>query len=259
MIEKTARLLMITGALALVVAGTAAGLGEGRRRHEERLLQPQQQLEAQALARQRQDRGRVRGGLERERPDLARPAVQERRAILAATGHARAQRFVRGAQAGDRTPGGRRHVPCAGATTSPPARPASASPRSEPGIGQGSRGGRPPSKRRRGAISGAALRVESPFEGRLETMADYVECPCRGYRECPMCHEFLRPCGEFGRQPLVPPVRPLRRPGMRPQPRKHGQMPAGRNCAGEDCQTRLSVYNSGLYCSVCARTLQVTG
>jgi hypothetical protein len=73
-----------------------------------------------------------------------------------------------------------------------------------------------------------------------------------------MCHD-LRPCGEFGRSRWCPPCVRLRRQGMRPQPRKRGQMPAGRICAGETCQTRLSVYNSGLYCSVCARTLQVTG
>lgn len=29
-------------------------------------------------------------------------------------------------------------------------------------------------------------------------------------------------------------------------------MPAGRICAGEGCQTRLSVYNRDSYCSVCA-------
>lgn len=30
-------------------------------------------------------------------------------------------------------------------------------------------------------------------------------------------------------------------------------MPAGRTCAGHGCGTRLSVYNRGDLCSVCAR------
>jgi hypothetical protein len=30
-------------------------------------------------------------------------------------------------------------------------------------------------------------------------------------------------------------------------------MPSGRVCIGEECQTRLSVYNHGDRCAICAR------
>jgi hypothetical protein len=81
-------------------------------------------------------------------------------------------------------------------------------------------------------------------------MADYVECPCRGYRECPMCHD-LRPCGEFGKSRWCPPCVRLRREGMRPRAKRRGVMPAGRICAGQGCETKLSVYNAGDRCSLC--------
>jgi hypothetical protein len=84
-------------------------------------------------------------------------------------------------------------------------------------------------------------------------MDDYPECPCHGYRECPMCHD-LRPCGHFGKSRFCPPCQRLRKQGMRPGPRRKGPMPAGRTCAGEGCGTRLSVYNRGDLCSVCDRS-----
>lgn len=87
-------------------------------------------------------------------------------------------------------------------------------------------------------------------------VADYVECPCRGYRECPMCKD-LRPCGQFGRSRWCPPCQRLRRQGLRPRPNtRRNQMPAGRICQGEGCETRLSVYNADDRCAVCVRGRQ---
>lgn len=43
---------------------------------------------------------------------------------------------------------------------------------------------------------------------------------------------------------------------MRPKSQRRGTMPAGRTCAGEGCQTRLSVYNNGDLCAVCMRHLE---
>jgi hypothetical protein len=66
-----------------------------------------------------------------------------------------------------------------------------------------------------------------------------------------MCHD-LRPCGHFGKSRFCPPCQRLRRQGLRSAPKRSGPMPAGRICSGEGCGTKLSVYNRGNLCSLCA-------
>jgi hypothetical protein len=81
-------------------------------------------------------------------------------------------------------------------------------------------------------------------------MAEFPECPCRGYRECPMCHD-IRPCGHFGTSRWCPPCQRLRKQRISTSPRRRAPMPAGRTCAGSGCDTRLSVYNREDLCAVC--------
>ena len=67
-----------------------------------------------------------------------------------------------------------------------------------------------------------------------------------------MCHD-LRPCGQFGKSRWCPPCVRLRRQTSRPRQNRRATMPTGRICAGDGCLTRLSVYNVGDRCAVCAR------
>ena len=112
------------------VAGTTAASAKDGDVIEARLLQPQQRLEAEALARRRQDRGRVRGRLERERPDLAREAVQERQPHLRRhQDHPGRQRLVHRSEArGEHR--GERLLPGAGQEPRGAARPAAGARRS---------------------------------------------------------------------------------------------------------------------------------
>ena len=66
------------------------------------------------------------------------------------------------------------------------------------------------------------------------------------------CVTTSGPCGHFGTSRWCPPCQRLRKQSLRPRGSRRAVMPAGRICAGEGCQTRLSVYNHGDRCAVCA-------
>ena len=94
-------------------------------------------------------------------------------------------------------------------------------------------------------------RTTRRFRTLLE-MSEVTECPCKGFRECPMCHG-LRPCGDFGRSRWCPPCVRARRQSLRPTAKRRTGMPAGRICAAPGCDARLSIYNTGDRCALCLR------